>query len=154
MKRFFRDLNHLYCSEPALYEQDCNEGGFEWIDCNDNNHSVVSFIRRAKDGKDFVVTVCNFTPQPHSHYRVGVPEPGFYTEIFNSDAGNYGGSNMGNLGGKWTDDWFFHDYQQSLDLCLPPLGVVVFQLDKKKTIAMIQESEDVETVEAKAKNAS
>ncbi|MDE5096935.1 MAG: alpha amylase C-terminal domain-containing protein, partial [Trichodesmium sp. St16_bin4-tuft] len=80
--------------------------------------------------------------------------PGFYTEIFNSDAGNYGGSNMGNLGGKWTDDWFFHNYQQSLDLCLPPLGVVVFQLDKKKTIAMIQESEDVETVEAKAKNAS
>lgn len=149
MKRFFRELNYLYCSQPALYEQDCNEEGFQWIDCSDNNHSVISFIRRAKDEKDFVVAVCNFTPQPHSHYRVGVPEPGFYTEIFNSDAGNYGGSNMGNLGGKWTNDWFFHSYQQSLDLCLPPLGVVVFQLDRKKTIAMVQESEGVETVEAK-----
>ncbi|MGD1805073.1 1,4-alpha-glucan branching enzyme [Dapis sp. BLCC M126] len=148
MKRFFRDVNHLYCSQPALYEQDCNEEGFQWIDCNDNNHSVVSFIRRAKDGKDFVVAVCNFTPQPHSHYRIGVPEPGFYTEIFNSDAGNYGGSNMGNLGGKWTDDWYYHDHPQSLDLCLPPLGILVFKLDKEKTLAMLQESEDVEAVEA------
>ncbi len=148
MKRFFRDLNHLYSSQPALYEQDCNEEGFEWIDCSDNNHSVVSFIRRAKDTKDFVVTVCNFTPQPHSHYRIGVPEPGFYTEIFNSDAGNYGGSNMGNLGGKWTDEWFFHSYHQSLDLCLPPLGILVLKLDREKTEAVMQQSQDVEVVEA------
>ncbi|MEM1172196.1 MAG: 1,4-alpha-glucan branching enzyme [Cyanobacteria bacterium P01_H01_bin.35] len=148
MKRFFRDVNHLYSSQPALYEQDCNEEGFQWIDCSDNNHSVVSFLRRAKDGKDFVVAVCNFTPQPHSHYRIGVPEPGFYTEIFNSDAGNYGGSNMGNLGGKWTDDWYFHDHPQSLDLCLPPLGILVFKLDKEKTLAVMQESENVEVVEA------
>lgn len=147
MKRFFQDLNYLYRSQPALHEQDFNEEGFQWIDCNDNNHSVVSFLRRAKDGKDFVVTVCNFTPQPHGHYRIGVPEPGFYTEIFNSDAGNYGGSNMGNLGGKWSDDWFFHNYQQSLDLCLPPLGILVLKLDKKKTVTMMQEFENVETVE-------
>ncbi|NEO58741.1 MAG: 1,4-alpha-glucan branching enzyme [Okeania sp. SIO3B5] len=145
MKRFFRDVNHLYRSQPALYEQDCNEEGFQWIDCSDNNHSVVSFLRRAKDGKEFVVAVCNFTPQPHSHYRIGVPEPGFYTEIFNSDAGNYGGSNMGNLGGKWTDDWYFHSYQQSLDLCLPPLGILVLKLDKEKTLAVMQQSEETET---------
>ena len=147
MKRFFRDLNSLYRSEPALYEQDCTEEGFQWIDCNDNNHSVVSFIRRGKEGKDFVVAVCNFTPQPHSHYRIGVPEPGFYTEIFNSDAGNYGGSNMGNYGGKWTDDWYFHNYHNSLDLCLPPLGILVFKLDKEKTLAMTEGTEDVEAVE-------
>jgi len=69
--------------------------GFEWI--VDNRHSVVSFIRRAQEPEDFIITVCNFTPQPHSHYRIGVPEPGFYTELFNSDAREYGGSNMGIL---------------------------------------------------------
>jgi 1,4-alpha-glucan branching enzyme len=144
MKRFFRDLNYLYCHEPALFEQDFSEEGFQWIDCSDNRHSVVSFIRRAKDTKDFLVIVCNFTPQPHSHYRIGVPEVGFYTELFNSDAGNYWGSNMGNLGGKWTDEWFFHNYSQSLDLCLPPLGVLVFKLDREKTEAVMQPARDVE----------
>ena len=72
-----------------------------------------------------------------------MPEPGFYTELFNSDAGNYWGSNMGNLGGKWTDEWFFHSYSQSLDLCLPPLGVLVLKLDREKTEAVMQPSEDV-----------
>ncbi|NEP39720.1 MAG: 1,4-alpha-glucan branching enzyme, partial [Okeania sp. SIO2H7] len=145
MKRFFRDVNHLYCSEAALHEQDFSEEGFQWIDCSDNNHSVVSFIRRAKDPQEFVVTVCNFTPQPHSHYRIGVPESGFYTEIFNSDAGNYGGSNMGNLGGKWTDEWYFHNHPQSLDLCLPPLGVLVLKLDREKTLAVMDQSQETET---------
>ena len=143
MKRFFQDLHKLYRSQPALYEQDFSEEGFQWIDCSDNSHSVVSFIRRAKDTKDFLVTICNFTPQPHSHYRIGVPEPGFYTEVFNSDAGNYGGSNMGNLGGKWTEDWYYHNHHQSLDLCLPPLGILVFKLDREKTIASLMPSEDV-----------
>ncbi|MFM8003746.1 MAG: alpha amylase C-terminal domain-containing protein, partial [Dolichospermum sp.] len=99
-KDFFQSLNYFYRSEPALYSQDFDQAGFEWIDCTDNSHSVVSFIRRDQNSSDFIIVVCNFTPQPHSHYRIGVPEPGFYTELFNSDARQYGGSNMGNLGGK------------------------------------------------------
>ncbi|BAZ51527.1 1,4-alpha-glucan branching enzyme [Nostoc sp. NIES-4103] len=138
LKKFFQDLNHLYRSEPALYTQDFAQAGFEWIDCSDNRHSVVSFIRRDKDSDDFVVVVCNFTPQPHSHYRIGVPEQGFYTELFNSDARQYGGSNMGNLGGKWADQWSLHNRPYSLDLCLPPLGVLILKLDRKKTAEALQ----------------
>ncbi|WP_448525477.1 1,4-alpha-glucan branching enzyme [Parathermosynechococcus lividus] len=135
IKRFFCDLNALYRSEPSLYSQDFSQDGFEWIDCSDNRHSVVSFIRWDKDYKDFTVVVCNFTPQPHSHYRIGVPEHGFYTELFNSDAREYGGSNMGNLGGKWADEWAYHHRRYSLDLCLPPLGVLILKLDRQKTAA-------------------
>ncbi|QDZ38875.1 1,4-alpha-glucan branching protein GlgB [Euhalothece natronophila Z-M001] len=138
LKQYVGDLNQLYCREKALYEQDFTEEGFSWIDCNDHRHSVVSFIRRAEDASDFLVIVCNFTPQPHSHYRVGVPETGFYREIFNSDSREYGGSNMGNLGGKWTQQWRFHEQPYSLDLCLPPLAVVIFQLDPEKTTATEQ----------------
>jgi 1,4-alpha-glucan branching enzyme len=134
LKQFFADLNGLYKSEPALYERDFEQEGFQWVDCSDNRHSVVSFIRRAKDPNDFVVVVCNFTPQPHSHYRIGVPEPGFYTELFNSDARKYGGSNMGNLGGKWTDEWWLHNFLYSVDLCLPPLSVLILKLDREKTV--------------------
>ena len=141
LKRFFADLNALYQQEPALYTQDFEESGFEWIDCSDNRHSVASFIRRSKDDVEFVVAVCNFTPQPHSHYRVGVPEVGFYTELFNSDAREYGGSNMGNLGGKWTDEWSFHGHSYSLDLCLPPLGVLVLKIDREKTATVRQQFE-------------
>ena len=135
LTNFFKKLNAFYQSEPALYSQDFSQEGFEWIDCSDNRHSVVSFIRWDKGGKDFVVTICNFTPQPHSHYRVGVPQHGFYTELFNSDAREFGGSNMGNLGGKWSDDWAFHNRPYSLDLTIPPLGVLVLKLDGAKTQA-------------------
>ncbi len=141
LKRFFTELNALYKSEPALYDRDFEEEGFQWIDCSDNRHSVVSFIRRSKDPKEFVITVCNFTPQPHSHYRIGVPEEGFYTELFNSDAKKYGGSNMGNLGGKWTDEWSFHGLPYSLDLCLPPLGVLILKLDRTKTPTTVKSLE-------------
>ena len=143
LRQFFTELNDLYRRESALYTQDFDEAGFEWIDCSDNRHSVVSFIRRDKDTENFVVTVCNFTPQPYSHYRIGVPELGFYSEIFNSDVREYGGSNMGNLGGKWTDEWGFHDRPYSLDLCLPPLGVLVLKLDREKTAAAIAGDERI-----------
>ena len=140
LKQFFSDLNSLYKSQPALYDRDFEEPGFDWIDCSDNNHSVVSFIRRSKNPNEFLVVVCNFTPQPHSHYRIGVPEAGYYSELFNSDASNYGGSNMGNMGGKWTDEWSFHNLPYSLDLCLPPLAVLVLKLDRVKTTKALQES--------------
>ncbi|ACK69674.1 1,4-alpha-glucan branching enzyme [Gloeothece citriformis PCC 7424] len=140
LKQFFCDLNALYKSQSALYERDFEQEGFQWVDCSDNRHSVVSFIRRAKDPSDFIIIICNFTPQPHSHYRIGVPESGFYTELFNSDAKKYGGSNMGNLGGKWTDEWSFHGLPYSLDLCLPPLAVLVLKLDRAKTAEVKQQS--------------
>jgi 1,4-alpha-glucan branching enzyme len=133
---FMSKLNAFYSSEPSLYTQDFSQDGFEWIDCNDNRHSVVAFIRRDKDSNDFIVSVCNFTPQPHSHYRVGVPERGYYRELFNSDARDFGGSNMGNLGGKWTDDWSYHGQAYSIDVTLPPLAVVVFKLDRDYTQAV------------------
>jgi len=132
LKHFMGKLNEFYRSQPALYTQDFSNEGFEWIDCSDNRHSVVAFIRRCKDPQEYLITVSNFTPQPHSHYRVGVPEAGFYQELFNSDAREYGGSNMGNLGGKWSEEWSFHNQPYSIDLCLPPLGVLVLKLDRSK----------------------
>lgn len=136
LKRFFTDLNYLYRSEPALYSQDFVKEGFEWIDCSDNSHSVVSFIRRNKDNDSFVIVVCNFTPQPHSHYRIGVPKSGFYSEVFNSDARQYGGANIGNFGGKWTDNWPCHNLSYSLDFCLPPLGVLILKLHSDVTTGL------------------
>ena len=82
-----------------------------------------------------MLVVCNFTPQAHSHYRVGVPEEGYYAELFNSDARKYGGSNMGNMGGKWSEEWGYHYRPYSVDLCLPPLGMLVLKLDREKTEA-------------------
>ena len=138
LKQFMSDLNRIYRQERALYTQDFAEPGFEWIDCSDNRHSVVAFIRRAIDSEEFLIVVCNFTPQPHAHYRIGVPEQGFYTELINSDAREYGGSNMGNLGGKWAEEWSCHNRSYSLDLCLPPLGVLILKLDLNKTASMQQ----------------
>jgi 1,4-alpha-glucan branching enzyme len=143
LKQFLAELNHLYRREIALYTQDFGYDGFEWVDCSDNRHSVISFVRRAKNSDECILTVCNFTPQPHSHYRVGVPEAGFYVELLNSDARQYGGSNMGNLGGKWTDEWSFHNRPYSLDLCLPPLSTLVFKLDRhKKTLQASSEGDE------------
>ncbi len=145
LKKFMTDLNHFYRSEPSLYMDDFSYDGFEWVDCNDNSHSVIAFMRKVKGyEEDFTVTICNFTPQPHSHYKVGVPLPGYYKELFNSDAKEYGGSGMGNYGGKWADDWSAHGHYHSLDVCLPPLGVVVFKLDREKTQAALGAAEDSE----------
>ncbi|WP_017662135.1 1,4-alpha-glucan branching protein GlgB [Baaleninema simplex] len=133
LKQFFCDLNQLYRSQPALYTQDFSFEGFEWIDCNDADNSIVSFLRKDKHTQEFVVTVCNFTPIPKENYWVGVPQPGFYDEIFNSDAENYGGSNMGNMGGKWSTHWSNPKWKFALDLCLPPLSVVVFKYNPQKS---------------------
>lgn len=142
LQTLIQDLNALYTQEPSLYTQDFSGEGFEWIDCSDNRHSVISFVRQDKHSNDFVLVVCNFTPQPHSHYRVGVPEAGFYTELFNSDARQYGGSNVGNLGGKWSEEWSFHFRPHSLDLNLPPLGTLILKLDREKTLALQQKQQE------------
>lgn len=135
LKRFLTDLNHFYRSESALYTQDFSHEGFEWIDCNDADNSVVSFIRKAKDSDQFIVTVCNFTPQPQYNYWVGVPQAGFYTEVLNSDADIYGGSNLGNMGGQWTGEWANPRWPYYLNLSLPPLGVLILKLDPSKKMS-------------------
>jgi 1,4-alpha-glucan branching enzyme len=139
LQRLVDDLNSFYKSERALWGDDFSEYGFQWIDCNDNRHSIISFMRRESTTGRWVVVVANFTPQSHSHYRVGVPLPGFYEEAFNTDAEQYGGSNLGNLGGKFTDEWGIHSYENSLDLCLPPLSVLVFRRDEKRSQGVLSQ---------------
>jgi 1,4-alpha-glucan branching enzyme len=121
-----RDLNRLYAGVPALHEQDFSPEGFEWIDCNSADQSVLSFRRIARDGS-FVVVLLNFTPVPRPGYRVGVRSKGCYREIFNSDSHYYGGSNMGNGLGLNTSDIGWNGELQSLELTLPPLAGIVLQ---------------------------
>ena len=127
LRQYVQDLNRTYAAEPALYEVDFEPHGFQWIDCNDSENSVVSFIRRARDAKDFVVVLLNFTPVPRDGYRIGVPAAGAYTELVNSDAGAYAGSNQGNGGIVFTEPVPSHGYQDSLRLNLPPLGFLLLK---------------------------
>jgi 1,4-alpha-glucan branching enzyme len=127
IKRFVRDLNRTYAAEPALHEVDFDYTGFQWIDCNDSENSVMSFIRRARDPNDFLVALLSFTPVPRDGYRIGVPAPGAYTELLNSDGDVYGGGNLGNGGIVFTEPIASHGHAQSLYLTLPPLGFLLLK---------------------------
>jgi len=127
LQRLVVDLNKLYAAEPALHEVDFDWHGFEWLDCNDADSSVLSFVRRAKSRNDFLVAVANFTPVVRQNYRVGVPEAGFYRELLNTDAAIYGGSNVGNSGGVEAEPVPWMGHPHSLSLHLPPLGAVFFK---------------------------
>jgi 1,4-alpha-glucan branching enzyme len=127
LRRFVQDLNQAYGSEPALYQCDFESSGFHWIDCNDSDNSVVSFIRRGQDPDDFVVSVLNFTPVPREGYLLGVPRAGSYSERINSDAEIYGGSNLGNAGVVFTEPVAAHGHLDSLRLTLPPLGFLLLK---------------------------
>jgi 1,4-alpha-glucan branching enzyme len=129
VQRFVKDLNQLYQQEPALYENDFEWTGFTWIDANDSDNSVLSFIRTASSSDEFVVVVSNFTPVPRLAYKLGVPKPGYYQELLNSDAQIYWGSNMGNGGGCATEEISWHGYDQSLSLTLPPLSTIILKLE-------------------------
>jgi 1,4-alpha-glucan branching enzyme len=117
-------LNRLYRKEPALYELDCDSAGFEWVDCSDWEGSIISFIRRGKTTPTTVLAVYNFTPVPRQGYRIGVPRRGYWKEVLNSDALDYGGSGQGNLGGMQAEPVPHHGRPYSLNLTLPPLAVV------------------------------
>jgi 1,4-alpha-glucan branching enzyme len=121
--KWTHDLNWLYRSEPALHEMDCNPAGFEWIDCDDPDSSVVSLLRKGKSSATMIIIVCNFTPVPRYNYRLGSPRGGFWQERLNSDASEYGGSNMGNLGGVEAVPVGLHGRPYSLTITLPPLSV-------------------------------
>jgi 1,4-alpha-glucan branching enzyme len=124
------DLNAAYRNEPSLHQVDFDWHGFEWIDCNDADSSVLSFLRRAKDQGDFTVVVANFTPVQREAYRVGVPEPGFYREIMNTDAEKYGGTNLGNLGGVHAEAIPWNNKPYSIYIRMPALGVIYFKHER------------------------
>jgi len=120
--RWLEDLNRLYREQPALHELDASPDGFEWIDANDALNSVLTFLRKSEDGREVVLVVLNFTPVPREGYRVGVPRRGLWTEVLNSDAAEYQGSGVGNLGGVEAASVPLHGRSWSLTLSLPPLG--------------------------------
>jgi 1,4-alpha-glucan branching enzyme len=127
LQRLIQDLNRLYREQPALHERDDDSGGFQWIDCDDADQSVVSFERRAHTEHDRVVMVCNFTAVPRHEYRVGAPTAGYWAELMNTDAAVYGGGNLGNDGGVSSQAEPTHGRPYSLVLTLPPLAALLLK---------------------------
>ena len=127
LMQWVADLNRFYAAEPALHQTDFEPAGFEWIDCSDTQASVLSFLRKSRDGSRNVIIVCNFTPVPRENYTIGAPRPGFWAEALNSDATFYGGSGSGNLGGVATRPVPAHGRAQSLTLTLPPLAALILR---------------------------
>lgn len=132
LQLFTQKLLHMYRQEPALWELDCGWQGFKWIDCNDADHSVIAFMRLSAGG-DAIITVCNFTPVVHYGYRIGVPQPGNYEEVLNSDALIFGGSGQGSatLQAEPTE---WHGFKYSLSMTLPPLATVYLKVEKRPVI--------------------
>ena len=126
LQKMVRDLNRLYRSLPPLHDLDFESDGFRWIDCHDGDQSILSFIRRARDGTQ-VVVILNFTPVVRQRYRIGVPSGGQYAEIFNSDSTFYGGSDTGNWGGLTAVPTPWMSFPFSLELTLPPLGALILK---------------------------
>ena len=127
LQRWVRDLNTFLRGEPALHALDFAPDGFRWIDCNDSEQSMLSFLRRGRSRDDLVVVVMNFTPVSRHGYRVGVPKAGRWLEALNSDAPLYGGSGQGNYGGVEAAPAPAHGFQQSISITVPPLGLVLFR---------------------------
>jgi 1,4-alpha-glucan branching enzyme len=127
MWQWLRDLNRVYRSEPALFELDFENNGFEWVDFSDQEASVISFLRKGRSGRDAVLAVFNFTPVARLQYRVGVPEGGFWRELLNSDAQAYGGSGYGNFGGIEAEAVSCHHRGHSLVMTIPPFGMILFK---------------------------
>ncbi len=122
-----QELNRFYRAHPSLYEVDFTWPGFEWIDFSDAEHSVIGFIRRATDPKNYLLFCCNFTPNVVKGYEFGVPDEGFYKEVFNTDSEMFGGGNVGNFPGVASKKKMRHGRAQSIAITLPPLAVVVFR---------------------------
>ena len=127
VQELVRTLNHVYRDVPALHELDCEAPGFEWLEANDSDHSVLAFVRRGRDGNRLVVAISNFTPVVRAGYRLGVPQPGWYAELVNSDSAHYGGSNVGNAGGAQAEAIAAHGRPYSLVLTLPPLATLILE---------------------------
>jgi 1,4-alpha-glucan branching enzyme len=124
LQRWVAELNRFYRESRALHEVDFEPAGFEWIDCNDADSSVVSLLRKGRRDESAVMAVCNFTPVVRANYRVGVPRGGIWRELLNSDAKEYGGSGVGNLGAVEAAPIAAHGRRYSLFLSLPPLAII------------------------------
>jgi 1,4-alpha-glucan branching enzyme len=123
-----RDLNGFYRRHAALHASDSDPAGFAWVDCQDVEGSTLAYERWAPGG-DGLVVVCNFTPVPRSGYRVGMPRPGRWLEVMNTDAAEYGGSGLGNAGAVTADATAWHGRRWSAELAIPPLAVLVLRPD-------------------------
>ena len=124
MQAYSRALNKFYLDNKSLWQVDFDWNGFQWIDCNDNDNSIVSFIRKAEDSAEYLIAVCNFTPNVREGYRIGVPESGAYVEVFNSDAEEFGGSGVTNAKRLLTEDFPWHNRSHSITLTVPPLATI------------------------------
>jgi len=124
IQRWVTDLNRLYRNEPALYERDFDPTGFEWVDCTDAGSSVISLLRKGKSTGKVMLIICNFTPVPRQNYRIGVPNGGFWQEVLNSDAVQYGGKGWGNLGGLEAAPIPLHGRTHSITMTLPSLATL------------------------------
>ena len=126
LQRFVRDLNQLYSAESGFWQGDYALEGFHWVDCNDREHSVLSFVRQNPEQTSELVVILNLTPVPRYRYRVGLPRAGRWREKLNSDAAIYGGSNLGNLGVVRSEAQGWQNQPCSAEFTLPPLSAIVF----------------------------
>ena len=131
IQRLVSDLNHLIQKEPALYENDCDPAGFDWIDGSDIQHSVIAFMRFDAKKKETLIVCCNFTPATLHNYRLGAPYAGTYKEIFNSNSQYYGGTNTGNKGAVTSENIPYHGKPYSVNLLLPPLSTIILKYQGK-----------------------
>ena len=150
MLAYSKALNKFYVDNKAFWQVDFDWNGFQWIDCNDNENSIIALVRRAEDHSDFIVCVHNFTPEVRHGYRIGVPTKGTYVEVFNSDEEAYGGSGVLNTGDIVSEDYAFHGREQSIVITVPPLASTFYRL-KCQSGAGTPEHEIPETVDAVAK---
>jgi len=127
LQRLVSDLNWLYRAEPAMYELDFDPGGFEWLECCDSEQSVLSYLRKSRSTEQQIAVVFNFTPVPRFGYRLGVPHGGYWRELLNSDASEYGGSGLGNSGGAMAEQVATYGRPYTLNLTLPPLAALVLR---------------------------
>ncbi|MBD3246042.1 MAG: 1,4-alpha-glucan branching protein GlgB [Candidatus Omnitrophica bacterium] len=127
VQRWIKELNRLYRREPALWSIDFSPDGFAWMDCHNWEQSVVSFVRKTGNPGETIFVICNFTPVPRHNYRVGVPRPGRWKELINSDAKEYGGSGHGNFGGADTVPIPSHGEFDSITVTVPPLGIILLK---------------------------
>ncbi|MDA7978254.1 MAG: 1,4-alpha-glucan branching protein GlgB [Pirellulales bacterium] len=127
LQQMVADLNRLLVTEPALHKHDLDDSGFEWIDCNSSEDSTLTYLRQTGDGQEALAVCLNLTPVPREDYQLGLPRAGWYQEVFNSDAGLYGGSNLGNSGGAEAIGKPHHGRPASMSITLPPLSVVIFK---------------------------
>jgi 1,4-alpha-glucan branching enzyme len=135
LQRWVRDLNRVYRDQPALHELDFYPEGFSWVDYHDYESNVISYLRRGRAREDIMLIVCNFSPVPRPGYNAGVPHPGAWLEVLNSDAREYGGSGMGNMGRVMANNVSSHGHYHTLEITLPPLACVAFKPETAPPLA-------------------